>query len=350
MCLLKRLTVAIILSACGLNSQAFSQDVERLEKRFKSFDKNKDGKLTESEVNRKLLFKRLDLNKDGELTLEEVKSAVNKLRKKTNRSFRVKRNISYGKHKSQKLDLYSPLEKPDRKMPVMIYVHGGGWKIGDKAATKEKPAYFTKKKWAFVSTNYRLHPDGKHPKNVEDIAAAIAWVHDHADEYNIDPDSIFIMGHSAGCHLVALVATDERHLKKHKKSLKTIKGVIALDTQAYDLPKLIARTRSKTYSEVFGTEESELKDASPFHHIVENKNIPPFVVAYSRGMGARVQRGRAEANREFADALKKAGVEAVLVDASDRNHGEINQWFGTAKDKKVTTAAEKLFKSVLKQK
>ena len=232
----------------------------------------------------------------------------------------------------------------------MIYIHGGGWKIGDKSAVHQKHQYFVKKGWAFVSANYRLLPEGKHPKNVEDVAAVIAWIHDNAEKHQIDREAIFIMGHSAGCHLVSLVATDHRHLQKYKKSLKVIKGVVALDTQAYDLIKLAAQSRSRTYTTVFGTKEKDLRDASPTHHLASGKNIPQFVVCYSRGIGNRKNQLRVTLNRDFLAALKKADVNAILVDASDRNHGEINRWFGTERDKKVTPAAEKMFQAVLKTK
>ena len=91
----------------------------------------------------------------------------------------------------------------------MVYVHGGGWKRGDKSRVGEKVEFFTGRGWVFVSVNYRLLPEGAHPANVNDVARALAWVHDHATDYGGDPDRLFLMGHSAGAHLAALVATSE---------------------------------------------------------------------------------------------------------------------------------------------
>jgi acetyl esterase/lipase len=117
----------------------------------------------------------------------------------------VKTDISYGDHPLQKLDLYLP-DAPS-KAPVMVYIHGGGWAKGDKAAVGLKPAFFNGKGWIFVSVNYRLLPEGKHPANVGDVALALAKVHDQVAEKGGDPGKLFVMGHSAGAHLAALVAT-----------------------------------------------------------------------------------------------------------------------------------------------
>lgn len=100
----------------------------------------------------------------------------------------------------------------------------------------KKAELFTGQGWLFISANYRLVPEGKHPNNVQDVASAIAWAHEHAAEHGGDPARVFIMGHSAGCHLVALVATDHRRLEQAGGSLDIVKGVVALDTHAYNLP------------------------------------------------------------------------------------------------------------------
>lgn len=127
------------------------------------------------------------------------------------------------------LDVYAPADPGAGPTPVMVYIHGGGWKGGDKARVGSKAEYFTSRGWAFVSVNYRLLPAGRHPANVDDVAAAIAWVHDHAAEHGIDPDAIFVMGHSAGAHLAALVATNPAPLRKAGKPLGVLKGAIAVD-------------------------------------------------------------------------------------------------------------------------
>ena len=256
--------------------------------------------------------------------------------------------LAYGEQEAQRLDLHVPSGVQDA--PVMLYVHGGGWRIGDKSAVGKKAEFFTGNGWIFASAGYRLLPAGRHPRNVEDIAAATAWLHDRIAEHGGDPDSIFLMGHSAGCHLVSLVATDGRHLEKLGKSLDVIKGVIALDTQAYDIEKLLdLPLGSATYRSVFGEEPEAVRDASPIHHVARGKGIPPFLVCYSRGLGRRISRHRAEQSKAFAAALKAAGVNADVVDASDRSHGEINQRFGDPDDVKVTGKVKLFLESLRTQ-
>jgi arylformamidase len=254
-------------------------------------------------------------------------------------------DVAYGPHRAQRLDLHAPANPINA--PVMIFIHGGAWKFGDKRAVGEKSAFFNSRGWIFISANYRLLPDGKHPNNVDDVARAIAWVHDNIKKHGGDPDSIFIMGHSAGAHLVALVATDHRPLEKCGKKLSTIKGVIPLDTQAYDLPTLLKDGASRLYTEPFTDDPAIWRDASPITHVAQGRDIPPFLICYSRGMGRRPNPGRPEQANAFAEALRKAGIHAEVVDASDRSHLGINQWFGKPDDNKVTGRAEKFLDALI---
>ncbi len=249
----------------------------------------------------------------------------------------VERDLAYGDHPLQKFDLYLP-DNPT-KAPVMIYVHGGGWRRGDKAAVGLKPAFFQDKGWIFASVNYRLVPEGNHPENVNDVARAIAKIHETIATKGGDPDRIFVMGHSAGAHLACLVATNPQPLDAAGKSLGVLKGVISLDTNAYDLPTLAGTAMKPFYDSVFGTDPELLKDASPQLHVAAGKGIPPFLICFSRGMGRNAEPTRVAAADGFRAALAKAGIPGEVVDASDRNHGEINQWFGRADDTKVTGKA-----------
>src|SRR5204863_6297808 len=102
-----------------------------------------------------------------------------------------------------------------------------------------KPQAFTEKGFVFVSTNYRFVPKVSVKEMTGDIAKAIHWAHDHAKEYGGDPNSIYVMGHSAGAHLAALVCTDDRYLKAEGLSLSIIKGCVPVDSAVYDVKKQI---------------------------------------------------------------------------------------------------------------
>jgi acetyl esterase/lipase len=230
----------------------------------------------------------------------------------------------------QSLDAYVPAAAGGA--PVMVYVHGGGWRRGDKSQVGEKAGFFTSRGWLFVSVNYRLLPAGRHPANAQDVARGLAWVHEHATEFGGDPDQVFLMGHSAGAHLAALVATDDRLLKASGKDLSILQGVIALDTNTYDLPALMRSRASAYYGEVFGDDPAVWHDAAPINHVAAGKGIPGFAICYSRGMRDVPNPARRDQANAFAHALRAAGVPVLVVDASDRSHAEINAWFGEPDD------------------
>ena len=255
-------------------------------------------------------------------------------------------DFAYGEHERNRLDLYQPVDA--NAAPVMVYIHGGGWKRGDKKAVGEKVTYFTSRGWLFVSINYRFVPEGTHPANVDDVAKALAWIHDHVAEYGGDQDQLFLMGHSAGAHLAALVATSEAPLRKSEKDRGILNGVISLDTNTYDIVRLMKTGSGAAYTGVFGKDPELWSDASPITHIAADQGIPPFLICYSRGMRKTANPARSAQANGFAEALRAAGVHAEVVDASDRNHGEINQWFGRADDKRVTGTAEKFLEGLLK--
>ena len=147
------------------------------------------------------------------------------------------------------LDVYSP---PNAKnLPVVFWIHGGGWQTGDKSSVQIKPQAFMDKGFVFVSTNYRLLPNVDMATIVRDIAKSIRWVHDHIAEYGGDPERLLVMGHSAGAQLAALVCTDDRYLKAEGLSLAIIKGCVPVDGDTYDVPAIIetAETRRRVHGQ-----------------------------------------------------------------------------------------------------
>lgn len=223
------------------------------------------------------------------------------------------------------LDLYVP--PGAQGAPVLLFVHGGGWARGDMRAAGRlpHPEFFCGRGFLYASLNYRLLPAGRHPANVQDVAAAIAWVHDHIAAFGGDPERLHLMGHSAGAHLAALVATDHRHLAAHGKPLSILKGVISNDIQAYDLPRLLETSRARSFfAHVFGVDPALLRDASPIAHVAPDKGIPPFLIFHNTLWGD----ARGEQAHAFARALRAAGSEAAVVPVPDRTHGQLNQRLG----------------------
>lgn len=228
----------------------------------------------------------------------------------------------------QSLDLYGVA--PGAGRPIMAFIHGGGWAFGDKANIphgRDKAAAFTPR-FVYASLNYRLSPAAKHPAHVEDVAAAIAWLHNNAESFGGDPARLYVMGHSAGAHLAALVATDERRLAAHKLPLSAIRGVVPLDGAGYDLtveaPKVI-KTRlllGKWYRDAFGANPAGWADASPIRHVAPGKGIAPFLIVHTARADAVTQ------SRALAAALRKAGASADLLATPKQGHAEVNRQFG----------------------
>jgi len=226
------------------------------------------------------------------------------------------------------LDIYTPGR--DDACPVMVFIHGGGWKAGDKSAVYEKPSAFNEAGYVYVTVNYRLSPEVMHPTHVSDVAAAIAWVYENITEYGGDPGQIFIMGHSAGAHLAALVTTDEQRLKEYDYSPEIVRGVVLLDGAGYDMARLCELNPalwSQFYELPFGEDPAVWADASPINHVAPGKGIPPFLIVYvAERPTSRLMSGW------LSDALRDAGVSAALVAAEDKTHATLNREMGEPGD------------------
>lgn len=244
---------------------------------------------------------------------------------------KVHRGLPYAepKNERQTLDVYAAPTGKDR--PVVLWIHGGGWRKGDKSSVQKKPQAFVDKGFVFVSTNYRFVPQVTVKETAGDIAKAIRWIHEHAQEYGGDPKSIFVMGHSAGAHLAALVCTDERYLKAEGLPLSILKGCVPVDVSVYDIPKRIKDGGSvppATFTEVFGEKEEAHREFSPAAHVTKGNHIPPFLILHV------ADRPETKAQSHWlADKLKEAGVSAKVVAAEGTTHATINSNLGLPKDK-----------------
>lgn len=248
------------------------------------------------------------------------------------------RDMAYAKTKSnrQALDVYAPTK--DKGHPVLVWIHGGGWRRGDKSAVQRKPQAFVDKGFVFVSINYRFVPQITVKEMAGDVAKAIRWVHDHAKRYGGDPDTIFIAGHSAGAHLAALVCTDGSYLKAEGLALSNIKGCIPVDTAVYDIPKQIkgrGPLRAKLYIAAFGEGAKSQRKLSPITHIAKGQGIAPFLILHVAS-----RRDSTAQSQAFAKALQAAGIEAKLVPGENKTHGTINRELGLPGDKPTKAVFE----------
>lgn len=233
------------------------------------------------------------------------------------------------KHERHTLDIYAPKDGTNR--PIVFWIHGGGWQAGNKSQVEKKPEAFVEKDFVFVSTNYRLLPEAPTINDMaKDIAKAVRWVHDHAKEFGGDPKTFFVMGHSAGAQLAALISTDETYLKAEGLSLAIIKGCVPVDGDTYDVPMQIATVEERIaniYRRKFGNEASQ-KNLSPVTHVAKNKKIPPFLILHV----ADHPETKAQSER-LAEVLKDAGISAQAYPALGKNHSTINNDLGLPNDK-----------------
>jgi arylformamidase len=233
------------------------------------------------------------------------------------------------------LDVYVP-DPVEPGSPVMVWVHGGGLRMGDKASSKDlgpKPEYFANKLgYLLVSVNYRVLPEGRYPRNVQDLANSIAWVHNNIAKFGGDPEQIFLMGHSAGAGLATQVATDATFLKNAGKDLKVLKGVIANEGGSYDLADADAKRNEASYG-------PQWRQASAIAHVTAGKGIPPFLFFHVAG-GSQVGNTQHQA-LAMADALRRAGVRAEVVALDHVEHFGANERMGDPGD--VTTVSLERF-------
>src|SRR5439155_21189470 len=160
-----------------------------------------------------------------------------------------------GKHK---LDIYLPKGKTNA--PVLFFIHGGAWRSGDRSNYPPLGNRYARAGYVTVVPSYRLAPKNPHPAQIEDVAAAFAWTVQHIAEHGGDTNRIYVGGHSAGGHLSALLALDDKYLKAHDLSPKVIRGVLAL-SGVYNL------AIGDVQSRVFGNDKEVREDASPVYHV-----------------------------------------------------------------------------------
>jgi acetyl esterase/lipase len=268
----------------------------------------------------------------------------------------VKKDIAYGtEHERQKLDIYAPDDAAGKKLPVVFWIHGGGWQAGDKSDVKLKPQFFIDQGCVFVSTNYRLYPHVDMATLIGDTAQSLGWVSKHIAEYGGDAGRIIVGGHSAGAQLAAILCTDERYLKAHDVSFTSLRGCIPVDGDTYWIPAIIATAELRAHlygtpqpgksghRAKFGNDPEKHLDFSAVTHVAKGKNIPAFLIIYVSGHPDTSAQAR-----KLAEALTKAEVANTPYGGRETSHSKINNDIGVEGDP-GTAAVIKFLESVLKK-
>jgi acetyl esterase/lipase len=210
-----------------------------------------------------------------------------------------------------KLDVYLPKGRKD--FPVVVFVHGGAWRTGDKSGIlglyRNVGTFLAQQGVGAVVTNYRLSPAVQHPAHVHDVAKAVAWTHKNIARNGGRPDQLFLCGHSAGGHLVALLATDPTYLKAEGLSPSILKGIIPI-SGVYD----VSVTQLDLLTSPFGKDPEARKKASPLYQV--RGDVPPALIIYAD----KDFLGCNRMSEEFCQALRDKKCVASTLEIEDRNH------------------------------
>ncbi|MBE2285018.1 MAG: alpha/beta hydrolase [Prosthecobacter sp.] len=266
----------------------------------------------------------------------------------------IQRDVRYldDGHARHVLDIYAP--ENAKNLPVVFWMHGGGWQQGDKSSVQTKPKWFLERGFVFVSTNYRLLPEVDMGTLIRDCAKSFGWVQKHIAEHGGDPKRVLVGGHSAGAQLAAILCTDDRYLKEVGADFSSLIGCVPVDGDTYNVPAIIevAETRARVHGFPlpsfghrlkFGNDPALHKDFSAVTHVAKGRGIPPFLILHVSHHPDNTAQAR-----HFGDKLKAAEVPVTLFGARDTEHVKLNSDLGLASDP-ATKALDAFVASILKK-
>ena len=209
-------------------------------------------------------------------------------------------NISYLKSSKALVESFPELNifktRKSKNNPVVIFIHGGSWNEGNKNIYGFLGRNFAKKGIVTVIPNYTLSPDGSYDTMAKEVAAAIKWTYENIEKHNGNPNQIFLMGHSAGGHLIALVGTNPKYLE----NTNLIKGVILNDAAGLDMNSFLEKyppTKNRNYDVTWTKNPENWKDASPIYFLSE-KTPPIFMIT-----GTKTYPSIISQNKDFVEKL-----------------------------------------------
>ncbi len=215
-------------------------------------------------------------------------------------SYTRKSGIAYGPGPQQQLDLYLPSVRPPGAVPLVVFWYGGRWSSGDKNDYRFVGAALADLGFAAVLPNYRHYPLVKMPGFMEDAARAALWAVAHANEIGADPNRLYLMGHSAGAHMAALLALDSRYFTAVGAKVPPLAGVMGLSGPYDFLPLLDADTQ-----DIFGPPDL-YSVSQPINFA--RLGAPPMLLMH----GLQDETVAPKNSRNLASVLNARGVPARL--------------------------------------
>lgn len=238
----------------------------------------------------------------------------------------TQRDVAYGSDPAERYDVYVPTEAERataraRHAPAVFFVHGGAWAHGDKAAPgllDAKLARWLPLGYVVISVEYPLLPR-EHPlEQARDVAHALAHARAHASTFGADPRRFVVMGHSAGAHLVALIATSPAIARA--AGMFPPAGYVLLDTAALDVASVMRSRHARLYDRAFGSVPQRWPEQSPLA-LLSGRGPPILAVCSTR------RRTSCSEARAFVAKALSIGTAATLLE-ENLSHEEINRELG----------------------
>jgi acetyl esterase/lipase len=224
--------------------------------------------------------------------------------------YRRRTNLAYGAHPRHRLDVYRPDRPACSPAPLVLFWHGGRWSSGDKAEYRFVGSALAERGYATMIANYRCYPQVKMAGFMEDAARAALWAVEHAADFDADPRQLFLMGHSAGAHMAALLSLDLRYFAALERAAPPIAGVIGL-SGPYDFLPL----READVQDIFGPPEL-YPQSQPINFV--RRDAPPMLLIH----GSRDALVSPWNSRNLAAALEALGVPVSVKLYAEIGHGD----------------------------
>ena len=248
---------------------------------------------------------------------------------------RVVRDVAYGPGPLQRFDVYAPVGA--HEAPVILMVHGGGWRRGDKAMSNvvaNKVAYWVPRGVVVISVNYPMLPDTLPLEQARQVARALALAQRRAAEWGGRSDRFVLMGHSAGAHLVSLLAAEPRLAQE--QGAQPWRGTVSLDSACLDVVRTMNGRHLPLYDKAFGSNPADWLAASPLQQLRAAPS--PFLAVCSSRRSDSCPQAHA-----YVDRVRALGGRGEVVE-EDLSHEEINANLGVPSD--YTTRVDAFLRSV----
>lgn len=229
--------------------------------------------------------------------------------------YAVTRDIAYGAGKSRLLDVYRPRDAGATARPIIVFMYGGRWTTGSRHQYRFVADSLTARGYVVVIPEYRLYPETVFPGFVEDAAYAVRWSHEHASDFGADPLRLYVMGHSAGAHIAAMLNFDEKYLRAAGGEPSWIRGFIGL-AGPYDFLPIT----DPVLKNVFGP-DARYPQSQPIN-FVDGREPPALLlhgrddrVAWPRNsahLAARIREHGGQVKEEYYEDMDHTDILAAL--------------------------------------